>query len=557
MSLIVNENCSSSSSPSLALPWDIFKEIIETIGTVHAERGGILAGTENSNEIHHYQFDKSSRNSSVTYTPDTHTLNKLLKDNWNPQGIRLRGFIHSHPGTMGRPSYGDEIYAARIFSAIKDLDSFWLPIVNTIPDTGKFRLTPWIAYPQRRGVCIVRAKVRITDIPGTGPLKVSDLISVDCAGLENAVDQIVLDPNTQVKTSSSTLVRPKSKPPINPIVNPRDGSMQAPETTSHFNTSNTFDRVRKAYSLPVLRQSRIIAVGAGGAAEWIEQLARCGVGQFILIDPDRVSETNLATQQTYRRDIGRPKVDCIAERIRDINPNAKVLSLHKSLNDFTDEEILKLSKKPVDGRFVRRTVLCGLTDSFFAQARVNRLALKLGIPSLNAQVYKEGRGAEITFTYPGITPACHRCITSSRYEYYIEKGLSNDVTSDGTPIFSTSRLNSLKGMVLLAILHHKTNHPRWGEMLQRIGNRNLIQIRIDPDFSTTLGLSVFDRAFEHADHDRLFFDEVVWLPQEQECPETGYPPCPDCGGTGNLTDAIGTTGDTRLIPGKHSVNTYA
>lgn len=267
-----------------------------------------------------------------------------------------------------------------------------------------------------------------------------------------------------------------------------------------------------------------------------------------MVDPDVVTETNLATQQTYRRDIGRPKVDCIAERIRDINPMAKTIALQKSLDDISDEEIRRLALDPIDGREAGRTVICGLTDAFFAQARVNKIALQLGLPSLCAQVYMEGRGAEITFTYPGVTPACHRCILSSRYPYFLEQRQKNDVASHGTPIFSTTRLNAIKGFVMLALLHHGSEHPRWGNMLSRIGNRNLIQIRMDPDFAETMTMSVFDRVFEKADKERLFFDEVVWLSQEQECPDAGYAACPDCGGTGDLRDAIGKFEDTKLTP---------
>ena len=85
-------------------------------------------------------------------------------------------------------------------------------------------------------------------------------------------------------------------------------------------------------------------------------------------------------------------------------------------------------------------------------------------------------------------------------------------------------------------------------MLTRIGKRNLVQLRMDPDFAGTLGIKVFDRVFEGADQDRLFFDEAVWLPQDQECPETGYEPCPDCGGTGDLRYAVGKFNDTKLQP---------
>jgi hypothetical protein len=295
-----------------------------------------------------------------------------------------------------------------------------------------------------------------------------------------------------------------------------------------------------------MNKARIIAVGAGGAAEWLEAMARTGLGQVIMIDPDSVSESNLATQQTYRKDIGRPKVDCIAERIRDINPTAKIVAVQKSLDDLTDEDLRKLALEPIDGCAAEKTVICGLTDNFFAQARINRLSLHFGLPSLCAQVYLEGRGAEITFTYPGVTPACHRCVLSSRYRHFLENKLENDVSSHGTPIFATTRLNALKGFLALALIHHGSNHPRWGNMLMRIGKRNLIQIRLDPDLGVNLGLNIFDRVFDNADKNKLFFDEVVWLPQDQESPETGYAHCPDCGGTGDLRNVIGKFSDTRL-----------
>src|SRR3712207_6077673 len=80
------------------------------------------------------------------------------------------------------------------------------------------------------------------------------------------------------------------------------------------NKSDIFRRVRDAYDLPLMEGSRLIAVGAGGAAAFLEDMARAGIGSFVLIDPDQVSAANIGTQQTYVSDIGRYKVDCIKER---------------------------------------------------------------------------------------------------------------------------------------------------------------------------------------------------------------------------------------------------
>ncbi|HVB44424.1 MAG TPA: ThiF family adenylyltransferase [Streptosporangiaceae bacterium] len=165
----------------------------------------------------------------------------------------------------------------------------------------------------------------------------------------------------------------------------------------------------------------------------------------MLIDPDRVADSNIGTQQVYRKDIGRHKVAALAERLRDINPRARIGEVARSLADLDDAAMRELCLGAAGGgQEPAVTVLCGLTDDFYAQARINALGLHLGLPSLCAQAYLEGRGAEITFTYPGLTPACHRCILSTRYHAYLAEGYRNQVTSHGTPIFATTRLNATK-----------------------------------------------------------------------------------------------------------------
>jgi hypothetical protein len=75
------------------------------------------------------------------------------------------------------------------------------------------------------------------------------------------------------------------------------------------------------------------------------------------------------------------------------------------------------------------------------------------------------------------------------------------VSRDGTPITATSQLNALKGFVALALLHHGSSHPCRGGLLARIGEPNLVQIRLDPDVAGAVGLKVFDRILAAADHE--------------------------------------------------------
>lgn len=80
-----------------------------------------------------------------------------------------------------------------------------------------------------------------------------------------------------------------------------------------------------------LAASRVAVFGIGGVGGYtVEALIRSGVGAIDLIDDDKVCLTNL-NRQLYatRKTVGQYKVDVAAERIRDINPDAKV-TVHKT-----------------------------------------------------------------------------------------------------------------------------------------------------------------------------------------------------------------------------------
>ena len=198
-------------------------------------------------------------------------------------------------------------------------------------------------------------------------------------------------------------------------------------------------------------------------------------------------------------------------------------------------------------RFPRHTLLCAFTDDFWTQAETARVALQEGVPLLAAQVYRNGAAAEVVFVAPGHTPACYRCVLQTRYEAFLD-GFTNDVGSSGTPLYATERLNATKALITMSMLHSlhpgaDAEHPaaaRHRAVFESIRDRNLVQIRLDPDLEENLGLGVFDRVFAGADTDRIVCGETLWLPQQAEDgSNTGRGPCPDCGGIGDLSRLVG------------------
>lgn len=79
-------------------------------------------------------------------------------------------------------------------------------------------------------------------------------------------------------------------------------------------------------ALEKLSNSRVAVFGVGGVGGYVvEALARAGVGTIDVIDKDTVSLTNLNRQIiALHSTVGRSKVEVIAERIHDINPECLV-----------------------------------------------------------------------------------------------------------------------------------------------------------------------------------------------------------------------------------------
>ena len=78
--------------------------------------------------------------------------------------------------------------------------------------------------------------------------------------------------------------------------------------------------------LSKLKGARVLLFGLGGVGSYVaEGLVRAGVGSFVLVDNDTISLTNRNRQlPALSSTMGRMKTEVVAERIKDINPQAQV-----------------------------------------------------------------------------------------------------------------------------------------------------------------------------------------------------------------------------------------
>lgn len=82
-------------------------------------------------------------------------------------------------------------------------------------------------------------------------------------------------------------------------------------------------------ALNKLADSKVAVFGIGGVGSYaVEGIARCGVGNFVLVDADVVEQSNLNRQlYALNSTIGMPKVEVAKNRVLDINSQASVTAL--------------------------------------------------------------------------------------------------------------------------------------------------------------------------------------------------------------------------------------
>lgn len=87
-----------------------------------------------------------------------------------------------------------------------------------------------------------------------------------------------------------------------------------------------------------LAKSHVCVIGIGGVGSWAaEALARSAVGEITLIDLDDICTTNINRQIHALTDtVGHSKVEVMAQRIAQINPECKV----NQIEDFVDPDNL-------------------------------------------------------------------------------------------------------------------------------------------------------------------------------------------------------------------------
>lgn len=127
-----------------------------------------------------------------------------------------------------------------------------------------------------------------------------------------------------------------------------------------------------------LLESKVLLIGAGGLGSPAAiYLAAAGVGTIGIVDFDVVDVSNLQRQILHgNKDVGRPKVDSAADRLKDINPDVNVVAFQEPISSFNALDIIKDFDIVLNG-----------SDNFPTRYLVNDACQFLGKPLVDASIF--------------------------------------------------------------------------------------------------------------------------------------------------------------------------
>jgi len=162
-----------------------------------------------------------------------------------------------------------------------------------------------------------------------------------------------------------------------------------------------------------MQQAGVIVCGCGSVGGLAAlELARSGVGRFLLIDPDLLAIENLCRHPCGLADVGRRKVEAIAERIHQINPRA-VVEVQATAIERLDPALVQrfaAANPPHHADAARPlTLMLACADSRRADRHAARLAAALELPFLAIGLWERAFAGEIFYSHPGEAMPCYGC----------------------------------------------------------------------------------------------------------------------------------------------------
>ncbi len=179
-----------------------------------------------------------------------------------------------------------------------------------------------------------------------------------------------------------------------------------------------FSRNTGILETDLMAEKRAVILGCGSVGSLVAlELARAGVGNFLLVDTDVFEYHNICRHQCGVSDVGRYKVEAVRDRILNVNPAACVECARTTAEELPKD---RFDAWCVPGR----TLIVGCADNRGADVYANRIAVIYGVPFISVGFWERAFAGEVFYWLPGRDLPCYECALGS------DDGLSQRVEAN-------------------------------------------------------------------------------------------------------------------------------
>ena len=189
-------------------------------------------------------------------------------------------------------------------------------------------------------------------------------------------------------------------------LNDKNGDMDAIDIDLIDIKKNLYKRLGGLNINTGLSDKKVTLIGVGSVGSTAAaQFVKAGVTDITLIDPDHLEIHNIVRHLCDLNDLGRYKVDAVAERLQYINPQVKVQKLRSDyINDYDD----------IMDKISDTDVMIVSTDTPDSRAFSNMKSVEMNIPAVFISLHERAKTGSVYRIVPGIT-GCRNCIGDGRW----------------------------------------------------------------------------------------------------------------------------------------------
>lgn len=172
---------------------------------------------------------------------------------------------------------------------------------------------------------------------------------------------------------------------------------------SHGLYQSIFSRNKGILETDRMAEKRAVILGCGSVGSLVAmELARAGVGHFLLCDSDIVEYHNVCRHQCGIEDVGDLKVNAVRRKLKNINPGVHV-AVFEGIVQNLPKTMLDDFCKP------QTTIFVGCADNRDADVYANRISVYYDAAFLSIGFWERAYAGEIFYHIPGKGMPCYEC----------------------------------------------------------------------------------------------------------------------------------------------------